>query len=228
VKIFVAYGYNDRDKWIREMVFLLIEAFGSEVETGEETYESSIPESVKSKIRRSDALMAFTTRRTTQDNQVWQTHRWVVEELAAAAALGKKTVEVRETGVEQQGGLTQANQRIEYDEAARDKCLVEIVKALGVWHSTDYVQVQLLPEGVANNDLRPLLEQQGLICQYVVKVGNYEDSPVDAEIKGIKGGLFINVQKPERDALVKINLRFGNRVWRSDYESLDSYGIHLR
>ena len=227
MKIFVAYGYNDRDKWVKDLVFPLVEAFGSEVETGETTYDGSIPESVKKKIRLSDALIAFTTRRTTQDNVVWQTHRWVIEELAAAATLDKKTVEVREIGVDPQGGLTQADQRIEYDEKARDLCLVKIVEALGVWHSTDFVQVQLLPEGVANNDLRPLLDQ-GLMCSYIVKTGNYEDAPVDAVIEPIKGGLFINVRKSDRDALVRINLRFGNRVWRSDYESLNSYGIHLR
>jgi hypothetical protein len=227
MKIFVAYGYNERDKWIKEMVFPVIEAFGSEVEAGEMTYETSIPESVKNKIRRSDALIAFTTRRTTQEDVIWQTHRWVVEELAAAAVLEKKTVEVREKGVEQQGGFTQANQRIEFDETARDKCLVDIVKALGVWHSTDFVQVQLLPEGVANDDLRPLLDQ-GLTCHYVTRVGSYDDQPVQAVVAGIKGGLFVYVRKPERDALVRINLRHGGRVWSSDYESLNSYGIHLR
>jgi hypothetical protein len=227
MKIFVAYGYNERDKWIEQMVFPIVKAFGSDVETGELTYNDTIPESVRSKIRRSDALIGFTTRRTTQDNAVWQTHRWVIEEIAAAATLGKRVVEVRETNVEQQGGLTQGNQRIEYDENARDKCLVEIVKAFGVWHNTDTVQIQLLPEGTANDDLRPLLEQ-GLSCEYVVKIGNYEESPVSTKIEGIKGGLFINVQQLDRDALIRINLRWGSRVWRSDYESLSSYGIHLR
>ncbi len=227
MRIFVAYGYNDRDKWIKAMVFPLIEAFGSEVETGEMTYDTAIPDSVRNKIRRSDALMGFTTRRTTQDNAVWQTHRWVIEELAAAAALQKKTVEVRESGVEQQGGLTQGHQRIEYDENARDKCLVAIVEALGIWHSTDFVLVQLLPEGVANADLRPLVDQ-GLTCHYVTRVGSQDDPPIQAVVEGIKGGLFVFVRRPERDALVKLSLRHGNRVWSSDFESLNSCGVHLR
>lgn len=38
MKIFIAYGYNDRDKWIREMVPKSVRAFGSDSETGEETY----------------------------------------------------------------------------------------------------------------------------------------------------------------------------------------------
>lgn len=211
------------------MVAPLIRAFGSEVITGEETYEGpNIPDNVLNKIRRSDALIGFTTRRATQDNVVWQTHQWVVMELAAAFALKKRVVEVRETEVDPQGGLTQGLQRITYDASARDKCLVEIVKALGVWHSADTVKIQLLPEGLANNDLRPLLDDQGLSCTYVVKTGNFEDGPYDAKIQRIKGGLFIDTPNVPKDALIQIRIRYGNRSWSSDYESIDSYGIHLR
>lgn len=227
MKIFVAYGYNDRDKWIEEMVFPIIRSFGAEVETGEDAFDGSIPDSVKRKIQYSDALMAFTTRRTTQDNVVWQTHRWVIEELAAAAALGKKTVEVRETDVEQQGGLTQANYRITYDENERDKCLVEIVKAIGKWQSSNLVRVQLLPEGI-RGDLQPLLSNQGLSCQYVVRRGSFVGNEVPATIERITGGLFIDVPQLGSDSLIQISIRYGDQEWSSDYESLNSYGIHLR
>lgn len=229
MNIFVAYGYNPRDQWIKEMVVPLIRAFGSDEVTGEETYEGpNIPANVLTKIRRSDALIGFTTKRATQDNVVWQTHQWVVMELAAAFTLNKRVVEVREMGVDPQGGLTQGLQRIDYDANARDKCLVEIVKAIGAWHQADTVKIQLLPEGVANNDLRPLLDDPGLSCKYVIKSGNFEDSPVDARIQGIKGGLFIDAPSVPKNALIQIKIRYGNRVWSSDYESIDSYSIHLR
>ena len=182
---------------------------------------------MRDKILRSDALIGFTTRRTTQDNVNWQTHRWVVEELAAANALGKRTVEVRETGVDNQGGLTENNQRIDYDEAKRDECVVEIAEAVGVWTSRDFVRVQLLPPDVYN-DLLPFLEQQGLTCQYTVKTGNFEDAPVAASIDPIKGGLFVAVPKGGRDALFRIKIRYGSRVWFSDYESFNSHKIELR
>ncbi|SRR6266446_8544840 len=228
MNVFVAYGYNQRDEWISEMVVPLVRAFGSDVVTGEETYDApNIPASVLAKIHRSDALIGFTTRRATQDNVIWQTHQWVVMELAAAFALNKRVVEVREVGVDPQGGLTQGLQRISYDANARDKCLVEIVKAMGVWHQADTVKIQLLPEGVANNDLRPLLDQ-GLSCKYIIKTGNFEDGPFDAKIQRIKGGLFIDTPSVPKDGLIQISIRFGNKVWSSDYESIDSYGIHLR
>lgn len=229
MKIFLGYGYNARDQWIPEMVTPLIDAFGSETITGEETYEGpSIPENVSDKIRRSDALIGFTTRRNTQDNLVWQTHRWVLQELAAAYQDRKRVLEARETGVDQQEGMTQGLQRIDYDENARDECLVEIVKALGRWHQKDTVRIQLLPEGVANNELRPLLSDPGLICTYITRIGNYEDEPRNARIQRITGGLFIELRDVPKDALIQITARYGNRAWTSDYESIDSYGIHLR
>lgn len=47
MKIFVGFGYNDRDKWIRDLVFPIIRAFGHEVLTGEEAYGDILPEYVK-------------------------------------------------------------------------------------------------------------------------------------------------------------------------------------
>lgn len=227
MKIFVAYGYNERDKWIERMVFPLIKAFGSEVETGEETYEGDIPEAVLKKIRRSDALMGFTTLREPETAGSTLTHRWVIEEIAAAKTLKKKFVEIREKGVDAQGGITLAHQRITYDEKARDECLVKIVQALGVWQSTNLIRVQLLPEGI-RSDLQPLLNDAGLSCSYRVKSGGFTDDDIAAKIEGIKGGLFIDVPQLKPEELIQIKIKHGNRTWTSDYESLSSYGINLR
>src|SRR5205807_526668 len=180
----------------------------------------NIPDSVLSKIRRSDALIGFTTRRASQDNTIWQTHQWVTMELAAAITLRKKVIEVRERGVDPQEGLLSGKQRIEYDENARDKCLVEIVKALGDWHHTETVSIKLLPAGVYD-DLQPLLDDQGLACRYLIKIGNFEDGPFEAKIQRIKGGLFIDPPNVPKDALIQIIITHGNRRWTSDYESID-------
>lgn len=228
MNIFLAYGYNDRDRWVKDLVFPIIRAFGSEVITGDEIYGQDIPSGVLAKIRRSDALVGFSTRRDDMGNGRWTTHHWVKQELAAALALNLPLFEVRETNVDPQGGITANLQRIDYEEEERDKCLVEIVKALGIWHQTSSILIKLLPEEVANNDLRPLLSDPGLICSYMVKRGNREDGPFNAGIKRIKGGLFIEPNNIPHDALIQINIRYGNRSWSSDYESIDSYGINLR
>jgi hypothetical protein len=229
VRIFVAYSYNERDRWVEEKVFPIIKAFGSEAVTGEITYAGpNIPENVRTKIRRSDALLGFTTRRATQDNTSGQTHRWVVSELAAAFERGLRVTEVRERGVDQQDDLLLGSQRIEYHEAERDKCLVEIVKAVGSWHRTDTVRLRLLPEGIKES-IRPKLDDPGLTCRYTVKVGNHEEEPCDARIHPITGGLFIDAPNVPRDplTLIRVSISYGNQRWSSDYESIDAYGVYL-
>jgi hypothetical protein len=228
VRIFVAYGYNERDRWVIDMVFPIIRAFGSEVVTGEETYEGpNIPENVLTDIRLSDALIGFTTRRASQNELSAQTHRWVISELASARTLGRRVVEVREQGVDPQDDLLQGLQRIAYDEQARDQCLVEIIKAVGSWHRRGNVRIQLLPQEVTD-DLRPRINEPGLSCQYTVRIGNYEEEPRIATIVPIKGGMFIDAADVPRDALIQIRVQYGGQSWSSDYESIDAYGIYLR
>ena len=226
MKIFVAYGYNERDKWIKDFVFPIIEAFGAEVETGEETFSGTISEIVKRKILLSDALMAFTTRREPENPASVTTHQWVKDELAIAAASNKKIVEVREKGVDSQSGFTSGYQRIEYDAAARDRCLVEIVKAVGDWLSKKFVRVQLLPEGI-RADLWRLLNDKNLSCYYRVKIGNYTAEDAAVKIEKIGMGLFIYVPQMNSDELIQISIEYKGRVWESSYESLNSYGISL-
>ncbi len=229
MKIFVAYGYNERDKWIENLVFPLIEAFGAEVVTGEGIYDGAIPDAVRNQIRRSDALIAFMTKRNPQDENDKLTHRWVIEELAVASAidsLKRRTVEVCEKGVDEQGGMMQANQRIIYDETARDECLVKIAKAIGVWQSAHLVRVQLLPEAI-KADLHKLLRDEGLVCSFRVKSGHFTDDYTETEIEKIGNGLFIHIPQPKANEYVQISIKHGRRIWESSYESLNSYGINL-
>ena len=59
MQIFVAYGYNERDKWIEEFVFPLIEAFGCEVATGKVMYGQELVSEVRETIQTCDALFGF-------------------------------------------------------------------------------------------------------------------------------------------------------------------------
>lgn len=137
MRIFAGFGYHDRDKWVKEMVFPMIEAFGAEVLSGEEIYGQRLSEGVKRKIAHADALIGFLTRRgDPADAGIWDTHRWVTDELAVAmkARLRLLVLEVREKGVSDQGGILGDRQRIEYDEVTPDRCPIELVKAIGGWH----------------------------------------------------------------------------------------------
>jgi hypothetical protein len=135
MKIFVAYGFNARDQWIPDLVFPLVRVFGAEVLTGEQAYDGTISDVVTERIKDANALLAFTTRRGNQrlPDGSYETHRWVTDELAYALALNRPAVEVREAGVSAQRGLAGDRQPIVYEEAMRDRCLVEVAKAVGAW-----------------------------------------------------------------------------------------------
>lgn len=226
MKIFVGYGYQERDQWIKALVFPIIEAFGSEVISGKEVHGQIISEAIRNKIRRCDALIAFLTRRDRSDGG-WNTHRWVSDELATALAYDLRVLEVREVGVAGQGGIAGDRQRIEYDEKNRDRCLVELAKAIGQWHRIASVQLQLLPRQFVD-EIRPLLRRPGFRCIYNLIEDNNESWNNEANVIPITGGLFINLKDVPRKALVQVHVEAQGKSWRSDFESIEQLRIHLQ
>lgn len=227
MKIFVAFGYNERDKWIKEMVYPVIRAFGDEVETGEEIYGQTLPEGVKEQIRKCQAIIAFLTRRPDEGgNLTGSTHWWVLQELAIAAERNLLILPVREDGLEGQQGITGNLQWIDYKPPERDLCLLEIVKALGKWHSASAVRLQLMPEQ-CTMELRALLKQADFRARYQLLRDGEEGPLVDTKVVPITGGLFVDVKTVPRDALVRLHISCQGHSWSSDYESMDSIGIYL-
>ncbi len=228
MKIFVAYGYNERDKWIPDLVFPIIKAFGNEVITGEELQGEQITDAVIREIRQSDALMAFVTRRQKIDETRWTTHRWVTDEISHALAYKLFVAEIRELGVDDQGGIVGDRQRITYNEKERDKCLVDIVKTLGKWHSNDTVKLQLLPDECVQT-IRPLLRNPDLRCTYKILNNDGELSDeIPTTILPITGGLFIHARGVPRLSLIQIRIDCSGKAWTSNFENIDSSGIHLQ
>lgn len=227
MKIFVGYGFNDRDRWVEDFVFPIIRAFGDEVITGDELHGEQITDAVIQKIRQSNALIGFTTRRGDPiGSERWLTHRWVTDEISQAA--GKiPIIEVREVGVDPQGGIVGDRQHVVYNEKERDKCLVELVKAIGKWHQERQVQLQLLPQEFVQNIL-PHLKNPGLRCTYKLLVDDMEGNEIQTKILPIKGGLFMHAKGVQREALIQIHVECMGNSWTSNFESTDSLNISLR
>jgi hypothetical protein len=118
MKIFVGYGYNERDHWIEKLVFPLIVSFGAEVVSGKEVAGQLLGDAVCGLIKRSDAMIGFTTRRGDVDpgGAMWGTHRWVTDELTAAYTLEVPFAEVREAGITPQEGMLVGRGYIPYEE----------------------------------------------------------------------------------------------------------------
>jgi hypothetical protein len=227
MRIFVAYGFNERDRWVETFVFPIIQAFDDEVLTGEELHGDQITDAVRRKIQQADALIGFTTRREQLADERWTTHRWVTDEISHALALGRPVVEVRENGVDEQGGIAGDRQRIPYTESQRDRCLVELVKAIGGWHRERSVQLKLLPEDFTQAAF-PLLRNPRLRCSYRLLVDGDESDEFPTRILPITGGLFLRARGVPPEALIQVHIECDGRSWTSSYESIDSLSIALR
>jgi hypothetical protein len=228
LKIFVGFGYNERDRWVPELVFPLIRAFGCEVVTGEELQGQQITDEVRRRVEGSDALIAFRTRRGDPDaGGVYRTHRWVEDELALAIGARLRVAEVREEGVDDQGGLAGDRQWISYSEEERDKLLVELATVVGGWARTVDVTLQLLPPEFVD-EIRPLLRAPGFRCMYTLLEGSRESDPQQTPVRPIKGGLFIQAAGLSPQSLIQVSIEGNGKRWSSDYEAPDSIGINLK
>src|SRR5271157_9461 len=213
MKIFVGFGYNARDKWICELVFPILEAFGDEPVTGEDLQGQPIVAGVRKKIADADAMIGFVTRRDRIDDGRWTTHRWVTDEIShALASKVPFVVEVRETGVDDQGGIVFDCQRIPYDETQRDACLVNIAKVIGGWHrelaQQRPIRLKLLPDS-CYADIAPIYGQPGFSSGYrLMMVDGSETDLIKAEVRPIRGGLFMEVKNVRRDSLIRVQLDY--------------------
>jgi hypothetical protein len=229
MRVFVAYGYNARDAWIPRLVLPLLGAMGIETVTGEDMWGDVITDAVKRRIRQSDALLGFATRRGKDalPDGTFPTHRWVTDEMAFASALDLPVVEVRESDVSDQGGILGDRQRIRYDEATRDECLVDIARAMGRLNRGLRLQLQLLPVAIVES-LRTLIDRPGFRCSYRLMVDGFEEPEREASIVPIQGGLFLRAEPLPQDALIRVRVQANGHAWSSDYEPLDTRGVTLR
>lgn len=237
MKIFIGYGYNPRDKWIEDLVFPLVESFGDDVVSGKEIFGQELDDGVRGEIAESAALIGFATRRDSiGSGGTWTTHQWVRDELLTAANAQPPIpfVEVRETQVDGQGGMLANRARITYDEAQRDRCLVDIATVIGRWHrqaaASGSFLLELLPDDFSK-EIRPLLQDPDLRCLYRVLEEDEMDagSDVVTPIRRLRGRMAIRTGPVPRDALIQVEVWQGRSklLWASEWQKVDSRIINL-
>jgi hypothetical protein len=224
MNVFVAYGYNQRDSWIRELVCPLVSAFGHTVLTGERMEGEDLSAGVVERISASDAMLGFLTRRGEGD--VYDTHRWVSDEIAVAIGAGITVVEIRETNVDQQGGIAGNRQRMTYDEARRDHFLVDLAEVLGGWASRKSRNLRLLPPDVVAA-IRPHTQKQGFRCTYSgIKDGKFYPE-IEAVLVRKEGGLYLMAKDVHPGMMIQIRVQAAGNSWTSDHIDLDSLSVEL-
>lgn len=224
MRIFIGYGYNDRDQWIEELVFPLVESLGCQVVHGKVMVGEILPSKVKDTLLQCDAILGFLTRREEAGDGRWTTHRWVVEELAAAFNI-MPVIEVREEGVDPQSGMLGATQRISYMETVRDRCLVDIAKAISqLRKERSYKTLKLGPTEIVK-EMRQLILKPGFQCEYRIRSQTYVSDYKKAEIRREAGGLYMWVEGVNDSDYVEIKTSFGQKSWQSDFEPIDAVSI---
>lgn len=232
MRIFIGYGYNQRDRWVETYAIPLIEAFGCEVLHGREVYGGTVTEQVLQLIRRSDAMAGFTTRRDDNGGGTYSSHPWVLKELNAAYRNDPPIpfVEVREEGVDVSGeDFAKADyQRIEYREEDRAACLLRLAQAVrGLQEQTRVIRVRLGPESVVAQSY-DLLEEPSLVCECQTYAAGTESRPRAIPILPVQGNLEVQLRGIGRQDLVRIVISARGHRWRSDYESVDTVDIQLK
>jgi hypothetical protein len=236
MRIFVAYGYNDRDRWIEAVVFPLISAFDSKIVHGKDLQGEILSEEIKKRIKSSEALIAFATRRDELKDGRWTTHRWVTDELAFASQIGKTVVEVREVGVEPQGGIAGDRARIDYDEEHRFETMVQLTGTLVRWHQ-QFRRVHVIPlkqemrggvvVEVGPDWLKSQLNQRGFQCRYRVLEGRAPDEFRGVELHAIEGRVYFYASGLAVGARLQLEIVAEGHVYRSDFESIDAINLTM-
>jgi hypothetical protein len=231
-RVFIGYGYHDRDLWVEKYVVPFVTAFGCTPVDGREVFGAALSSEVTQQIHSCHAMIGFTTRRDpaghdAAGNEKFTTHDWVVQELITALTHTPPIpfVEIREQGVVSPGGMIEAAnfQRIDYIEADRAGCLVKIAQALQRFR---VVRVRL-PDTLVDQ-IEPLLEDPSFLCRCQIFRGAAELQPQPFPVLSVQGALCVDLRGIREGDLVKILISAGGRVWRSAYESVDTVDIRLK
>ena len=131
MKVFVGFGYNDRDHWIEEQVFPILRGMGFTVVDGKDMHGEILQPEVQSRIEQCDAAIGFFTIREGQGEANFNSHIWVRDEMVYANAKGKPIIPVKEDGGRVPDGLLGDRQYIPLRQDDKLACVVELVGALG-------------------------------------------------------------------------------------------------
>ena len=203
MKVFVGFGYNDRDRWIEEQVFPILRGMGFTVVDGKDMHGEILQPEVQSRIEQSDAAIGFFTIREGQGEADFNSHIWVRDEMVHANAKGKPLIPVKEEGAKVPDGLLGNRQYIPLRQNDRLACVVELVSALG---RRNIRRLKLDPDG---DELRRNLQQwrrtTGFVIQYRTQDEAGLESPYrQGRLELVDQGFYLNVADVPKRAYIEV------------------------
>lgn len=202
MRVFIGYGYNDRDLWIERDVFPILAAMNLEIVHGKDMHGEVLQEAVKERIESSDGLIGFSTLRQGQKRAAFGSHIWVRDEMAHALALKKRVVEVREIGVNIGEGLTGDRQRIALDPKDRLRCIAELIRVVSAWSMR---RLLLVPKDAdIERRINRAIVRNELAIAYRCRTGNTISKQREGRIERVNKGLYLNAIGLPDNSLVEI------------------------
>ena len=227
MKVFVGYGYNERDRWIEGEVIPILNAIGFDVLHGKDMHGEALQDGVKRRIEQSHGLIGFCTLRDEQAEAEFNTHPWVRDEIVYAMGAKLPVIEVREEGVKNPAGIVGDRQRIQFNHDNRLSCVRELVIAVSRWNMR---QIQIVTEDATKaRELRGALRRPGFQIRYRTRSDGVDSDYSVARLEGVLGGLYMHARGLPSAALVTVEaLLDGQLLFSSDWESVDAVQVMVR
>jgi hypothetical protein len=225
--VFLGFGYNDNDKWVVDLVIPFLQTLGCEVLTGEEMQGENLAQGVLDRIKEADVCVGLLTKRDDPDGDgIFNTHKWVIQELAAAAAANPKkpTFEIIEKGVDPQKGMLGGNQHLVFE----DKAILLLHLAKFIMKEKGklaFKTFMLLPEALSES-IR--LNLKFTTCKYRFWHKGKDFEPQKADLLKMPAGYSVIIRNiPSDDALVELLVENPAGTWSSPFVPVSSINVEL-
>jgi hypothetical protein len=214
MKVFIGYSFNtEADKELADHVQALVVAHGLKVTSGSRLDGEELNESIKEKIRGSDALVALLTRRELIGDR-WLTHEWVKQELGYARAVERRAVAIVETGVEL-GGMEASHQWISFDPNQPLEAFTFLAEVIGAWKRAEgrTLVARLQPDDAGEAAAAP-----GATLRYrFFAKGEYQEWH-DGQIVRKPGAILAYMPGADEESEVQVEIQSAAGSWRSVVE----------
>jgi hypothetical protein len=227
MKVFVGFGYNDRDHWIEEQVFPILRGMGFTVVDGKDMHGEILQPEVQSRIEQADAAIGFFTIREGQGEADFNSHMWVRDEMVHANAKGKPIIPVKEEGGKVPDGLLGNRQYILLNQNDRLACVVELVGALG---RRNMRRLKLDPDGdQLSKNLQQWRRTTGFVIQYRTQDEVGLESPWrQGRLELVDQGFYLNVVDVPKRAYVEVEgILNGATQFGSGWVSADAIQVKV-
>ena len=228
MKVFVGFGYNERDKWIIGDVFPILHCMGFVVVTGEEMHGQELSPEVKRRIEQSDVVVGFLTIRDEQDKGDFNSHLWVQNELLWGVAKDKPIIPIKEQNVKVPDAMLGNVQYILLRQDDRLACVAELATALG---RRNMRRVRLEPQADAmRKNINKWRMDQGFTIRYRTQdgVNGVESDFKTGRLEVFEYGFYLNLYDvPHRAYLDVEGVLNGQTMFTSGWTSADAVSIKI-